>query len=555
MTRCAQGTGRVGKAQSSARFNAGGLRLPAGIVAVALVLFFVTSTPQRAQAQTFTPLYSFLGGAGDGSNPQGGLVIDSAGNLYGTTQLGGAQNYGTVFKIDTSNHETVLYSFKGGSDGVYPTSSLVMDSKGNLYGTTLGGGVPGGYGFGMGTAFKIDASGNETVVYAFQGGNDGMLPQAGLITDAAGNLYGTTVVGGPSGNGTVFKIDTSNQNTESVLYSFPSSDMNWTGGAFPYGGLVTDSAGNLYGTTSVGGTQGLGTVFKIDASGTESVLYSFKGGNDGRVPQASLIVDSSGSLYGTTYDGGSSLNNGSGFGTVFKIDTSGAESVLYSFKGGTDGAYLYSGLVMDSAGNLYGTTYEGGSSLNNGYGFGTVFKIDTSHNESVLYSFTGSDDGANPVAGLILDPSGNLYGTASNGDPSNHGTVFKIAMSVPFSQFSAKLDITAGPPPGFQLKALFTQGSGGAAIDPVAQGLTLSVGTYTVTIPPGSFQMTKKGTFVYVGTINGVELQSRILQLSANTYQMQIDASGVDLTSQTNPVPVTLSFGNNTGTVQVNAGQ
>jgi uncharacterized repeat protein (TIGR03803 family) len=263
-----------------------------------------------------------------------------------------------VFKLDTFGNETVLHSFNG-SDWSVPLAGLILDSTGNLYGTTYVGGT-----YNNGTVFKLDTSGNETVLYSFTGRSDGGGPYAGsLITDAVGNLYGTSSFGGAYTLGTVFKLDTFGH--EAVLHSFNGGD-GWA----PYGGLVMDAAGNLYGTTGLGGgstycSNGCGTVFELDSSGNETVLHSFTGsGGDGFIPLAGLIRDRRGNLYGTTAGGGAN-----GGGIVFKLDGSGRETVLHSFPG-NDLAYSNGGLLMDKAGNIYGTTFWGGDS-----GDGTVFKI------------------------------------------------------------------------------------------------------------------------------------------------------------------------------------
>ena len=386
-----------------------------------LVLLCATLTTGSLFAQSFLTLHSF-GGGSDGATPQAGLIRDAAGNLYGTTSGGGSGAQGTVFKIDTSNRESVRYSFTGVPDGATPQATLIMDAAGNLYGTTVGGGSSN-----EGTVFKIDTSNHESVLYSFTGGSDGATPLAGLIRDAAGNLYGTTYAGGSGGIGlgTVFKIDTSDH--ESVLHSFTGG----SDGESPEAGLIMDAAGNLYGTTFGGGSSRYGTVFKIDTSNHESVLYSFTGGSDGGDPQAGLIMDAAGNLYGTTSEGGS----GNAQGTVFKIDTSNHESVLYSFTGGSDGGGPQAPLIMDAAGNLYGTTFQGGIGVcAPAQGCGTVFKIDTSNHESVLYSFTGGSDGGNPQATVIMDAAGNLYGTTSQGGigvcapAPGCGTVFEFQM-------------------------------------------------------------------------------------------------------------------------------
>ena len=481
----AECSGRVGTDQinSSESSGCGWLRRPAGMVAAAVLFLLCLGAGQPAQAQTFTSVHSF--NWTDGAQPYDGLIMDSSGNLYGTTYYGGTASQGTVFKLDPSGTETVIHSFSG-TDGADPRAGLIMDSSGNIYGTTAGGGS-----LSAGTVFKIDSSGNFSVLYNFNptNGTDGADPYGGLVMDSTGNLYGTTQAGGTSpGYGTVFKIDTNNN--ENVLHSFTLAD-----GAFPYAGLVRDSTGNLYGTTTSGGTGGYGAVFKIDPAGNYSPLYNFTGGGDGEHPYGGLTMDSSGNLYGTTFQGGSAS-----VGTVFKIDPSGQETVIHNFTG-SDGSYPYDGLILDSSGNLYGTTTSGGTTISGGLAY--------------------------------------------------YGTAFKIALSVPFASFSVKLSTTAGPPPGFNLNALCTQGAGAPAIDPVAQGMTLTVGTYTVTIPPGSFAVTKKGWFVYNGTINGVSLGVRISQTGTNSYQVQVAGSGVDLTTLANPVTVTLTLGSNYGTTQI----
>ena len=353
-------------------------------------------------------LYSFTGLA-DGGNPYGGVIRDSAGNLYGTTGAGGTSGYGVVFKLDKAGQETVLYAFTGGADGGYSYAGVIRDSAGNLYGTTSSGGTAG-----YGVVFEVNTCGQETVLYSFTGGADGGYSYAGVIRGSAGNLYGTTSSGGIgqgyAGYGVVFKLSTAGQ--ETVLYSF-------TGGADggnPGAGVIHDSAGNLYGTTTSGGTAGQGVVFKLSTGGQETVLYSFTGGADGGYPSAGVIRDSAGNLYGTASYGGTA-----DVGVVFKVNTSGQETVLYSFAGGANGAYPYSGLVGDSAGNLYGTTYAGGTA-----GLGVVYKVDAAGQETVLYTFPPPHDGASPTAGVVRDSAGNLYGTTGAGGAQNAGVVYKL---------------------------------------------------------------------------------------------------------------------------------
>jgi uncharacterized repeat protein (TIGR03803 family) len=304
-----------------------------------------------------TVLYRFPGGTG-GYSPYAGVIRDSAGNVYGTTYSGGTANSGVVYKLDTGGHETVLYSFTGGADGSNPYAGVVRDSAGNLYGTTDYGGTANG-----GVIYKLDTAGQETVLYSFTRVAGEANPYSnGVIRDSAGNFYGTTPFGGTAGAGAVYKLDTAGQYT--VLYNF-------TGGAdgeYPNGDLVRDSSGNLYGTTEDGGT-GSGVVYKLDTAGTETVLYRFgAGGNwaDGAWPLGGVIRDSSGNLYGTTSYGGTA-----GWGVVYKLDTAGQQTVLYNFTLRADGGLLYTGVIRDAAGNLYGTTLWGGNQND-----GVVFKIE-----------------------------------------------------------------------------------------------------------------------------------------------------------------------------------
>jgi uncharacterized repeat protein (TIGR03803 family) len=387
----------------------------ANMLALTLVLAAGFSVPQTANAQTFQLLYQFRSGNG-GSQPFASLIRDSKGNLYGTTMIDGAYSYGTVFKISPAGKETVLYSFKGtGGDGANPVAPLVRDAAGNVYGTTENGGTFGGAcrAFGCGIVFKITPAGKETVLYQFTGtAGDGLNPGQGLVRDSAGNLYGTNFSGGAYGRGTVFKLDPTG--TETVLYSFGANNPD---GIFPFGGsLIRDSAGNLYGTTELDSSQS-GTVFKLDPNGTETILHFFNyGSGDGEDPYGTLVRDAAGNIYGVTNFGGTFGN-----GIVFKLDASNTETVLYSFSGtGGDGADPGGGLVRDRAGNLYGTTNSGGSAY-----LGTVFKLAIDGTETILHSFSGRD-GHLPQLGLVRDSKGNLYGTTQYGGAHGGGVVFKI---------------------------------------------------------------------------------------------------------------------------------
>jgi uncharacterized repeat protein (TIGR03803 family) len=355
-------------------------------------------------------LYSFTGGA-DGGVPEASVIGDGAGNLYGTTNSGGASNAGVVFRLNAKGQETVLYSFTGGADGGYPYSGVIRDAAGNLYGTTTYGG-----GADLGVVYKVDASGHETVLHSFTGAADGGHPNAGLILDAKGNLYGTAVNSGAEYGGVVFRMDP--MGNETVLHSFSGED-----GVEPYAGLIGDGAGNLYGTTFYGGTTGNGVVYKLDAKGNETVLYNFTGGADGGEPQSGVILDAEGNLYGTTLLGGTG-DCPEGCGVAYKLDAIGQESVLHSFTGGADGANGYGdpGLIRDTEGNLYGATSNGGGPAS----AGVLFELDPAGQESVLYTFPSGSDGANPHAGVIGDGKGNLYGTTYSGGPANAGVVYQV---------------------------------------------------------------------------------------------------------------------------------
>ena len=392
-----------------------GRRMRLGAASGALVfgivlgqLLVVTPLAEAQVHRTFTLLYSFKGDT-DGAQPHASLLRDADGNFYGTTEGGGPLKCGTVFKLDTTGAETVLYTFTGKpADGSLPMAGLIRDPAGNLYGTTFYGGASD-----FGTVFKLDTTGTETILHSFTGGTDGANPGAGLVRDGAGNLYGTTFYGGESGFGTVYKLD--RNGAETVLHSFAGSPLD---GQEPTAGLIRDAAGNFYGTTITGGASNLGTVYKLDTTGKETVLYSFTGRPDGKFPWAGLVRDAAGNFYGTTLYGGAS-----DFGTVYKLDTSGTETVLHSFTGHPDGRLPYAGLLRDAAGNLYSTASQGGASR-----YGTVFRLDTTGNFIILHSFAfGATDGITPMGGLIRDTAGNLYGTTLQGGAFGVGTVFKLS--------------------------------------------------------------------------------------------------------------------------------
>jgi len=383
------------------RFKAGGLALA--------VVFSALLVVQTVEAQSYTLLHSFGVRQSDGVLPETGLILDSAGNLYGTTAVGGSHGDGIVFKLDRSGKETILHDFRHGrDDGDWPVG-LLRDAAGNFYGATYQGGA-----YFSGTVFKLDANGVEIVLHSLGGRGDH--PLAGVVRDAAGNLYGTASLGGNpacnGGCGIVFKVNTSGK--ELLLHGFTGSPD----GRFPAADLIRDKAGNLYGTTLEGG-GGAGIVFKLGPKGFETVLYHFTVLANGEGPSGGLVRDASGNFYGVTAVGGDPTCS---CGVVYKLDKSGTLTVLYRFKGGSDGYRPIGTLVRDPAGNLYGATAGGGSTNN-----GTVFKLDTNGVETILHSFAGfPSDGSGPLAGLARDSAGNLYGTTYQGGTNNGGTAFKL---------------------------------------------------------------------------------------------------------------------------------
>jgi uncharacterized repeat protein (TIGR03803 family) len=408
----------------------------------------VSAQPAQAQSYKFKILHTFHGN--DGAGPIGQLVRDTIGNLYGVAAIGGMGKCqsngqrigcGTAFKMDNSGKMMWVHSFNG-AHGYEPQAGLFRDAAGNLYGTTVDGGRANNHicPSGCGLVFKLDKLGRqETVLHEFTGPPDGYFPESLLAHDSKGNLYGVTYIGGKGGVGTVFKINTAGR--ESILYNFTGG----SDGCFPRSGVVLDSVGNLYGVASQEGdgfcNSGLGVVFEIDTSGNETVLHTF-GGGDGAYPSSILLFDSEGNLYGTTQGGGdgSACDYQGGCGTVFRLspqgDGSWSETVLYNFcslSGCVDGLNPGGDLVRDKAGNLYGTA-DGGTNRNcNGEGCGVAFKLDTGGNETVLHSFTGGTDGAFPWLNA-MDATGSLYGAALQGGDANcHingipgcGVVFKI---------------------------------------------------------------------------------------------------------------------------------
>ena len=385
-----------------------------------------------ATAQTFTVIHAFNGPPSDGANPFAGLTVN--GNaLYGTTETGGSSCCGTIFKLTGDGVETNIYNFTGGADQGFPAGTMIRDSAGNLYGTTQHGSPGGG-----GSVFKLTPDGNLHTLYQFKNGTDGGDPLSSLVLDAAGNLYGTGAAGGNlncnegAGCGVVFKVDPNGN--ETVLYAFNAIAQ----GQFPTSSLLRDGAGNLYGTTPTGGDTtcnvpfGCGVIFKIMPSGQEQILHTFLGGNDGSFPSTGLTPDGHGGAYGGTSEGGGNGCFGAGCGIIYHIGAAGYH-VVYRFLGGpSDGFDPAANLIIDATGTLYGTTEYGGDLSCQPLGCGTVFKLDATGQETMIHALFWTTDGGAPRGPLVRDGAGNLYGTTSNWGPSTCnqygcGTVFKIA--------------------------------------------------------------------------------------------------------------------------------
>lgn len=415
------------------------LRIISEILATMAVTLILGGTAW-AQAK-FKTLHVFSGGA-DGNYPLANVVLDAAGNLYGTTVYGGAHGYGTVYKLTPNSNGTwaksILHSFAGGADGAYPYASLILDAAGDLYGTASDG-IPGG----PGNVFELkpngDGSWTNSVLYAFTGGSDGDLPVAPLIFDAQGNLYSVTDWGGaPTNWGEVFELTPNGDGTwtESVIYAF----TGYPDGGHPQGGLIFDAAGNMYSTTYWGGSRkcvvaGCGVVYELlpnaDGTWSDSILHTFRAGKDGADPGSALVFDSAGNLYGTTPYGSTDQSCEDNMcGTVFELTPDGSgswtEKILHNFTGNRDGGTPYGPLVLDAAGNVYGTASTGGP-----VGYGLVFELTPETGggwkETILHAFTDAPAfGADPGGGVIFDAAGNLYGTTTGDGFKTFGTVFEI---------------------------------------------------------------------------------------------------------------------------------
>jgi uncharacterized repeat protein (TIGR03803 family) len=521
-----------------------------GFRALGFAMTLAAAPMAASAAPGYTVLYTFTG-AGDGGQPLGTLLADSKGNLYGTTFGGGEFGKGTVFELTPPASagapwkESVLHSFSG-AEGDGPNAGLTADSSGALYGTTVSGGASKN-----GVVFKLTPGVATKALYSFKGRGrglkDGANPYGGVIVDLDGNLYGMTFNGGAFGKGAVFKL--APNGAETVLRSFSGRD-----GGYPMAGLIADAAGNLYGATTEGGASNNGVVFELAERPlfrAEMVIWQFTGGHDGGGPTANLTFDSNGNLYGTTVNGGAY-----GLGSVFKVAVNGNSSFpLHSFAG-VDGAHPSGSLIVDLAGNLYGTT-PGDAATN-----GTVFKIAPNGAITVLHYFEHKEQGDLPIAGLTADSNGNLYGTTSIGGASRQGTVFELtgtgflAKPVPFNAIIADLAIDFGKQPNtdsFNLTSLFFLGKTSPGIKPSTDAVSLAVGTFSSTLPAGSLKPNGSGAYQFAGTVNGVALQIQLTPTGQQKYSLTAAARNANLSGTSNPVSVTLTIGANTGTCSTTA--
>ena len=463
-------------------------------------------------------VYSFTGGA-DGAAPFAGLAADTHGNLFGTTTTHGAGNLGTVLELPSgAGAVTTMYAFTGPPDGATPYGGLLVDPQGNLFGTTSAGGT-----FGNGTVFEIPTGSSvPTILHSFTGA-DGANPRANLMMDPSGNLFGTTVNGGALGSGTVFEIPHSGGFF--TLHDF----TGFADGGAPYGGLLRDAAGNLFGTTFSGGGGHNGTLFEIPHGGGFTTLLSFTGTANGAKPTGQLTLDNAGNIFGTTSAGGAHGN-----GTIFVIAASaGSLTTLYSFTGGVDGASPYAGLTLDSSGDLFGTTFRGGA-----YARGTVFEIPFgASTPQTLYSFTGGADGLNPYGPVTVTTQGNIFGTTTGGGAAGLGTLISLAPTATTQLAVAQQpsDVQAGstmtPAVAINLETL-----GNAVNTHDDSSVTLSIltgpagatlgGTTTVQAHNGvatfnNLRLNRAGTYTLAaadGTLNAVALGSFVVRAGPATH-------------------------------------
>jgi uncharacterized repeat protein (TIGR03803 family) len=476
---------------------------------------------QVTPSGVLTPIYSFTNG-GDGGNTRGGLTLGTDGFFYGVATYAGSNGVGTVFRLATNGVFTLLYSFKtNGVDGAHPYAALVQGSNGDFYGTTESGGVGGG-----GIIFEITPGGALTILHSFTGsGTDGSEPFAPLIVAADGNIYGTTSYGGTRNSGTIFRMTP--QGSWTNLHSFTyGSD-----GALPWDALVQGTDGNFYGTTYEGGTYSYGTVFMITSAGVLTPLYSFSNGKDGGYPYGALVQGPNGNFYGTSH-GSSTFGAGTNsIGTIFEITSGGSLTTLYRFTNGLDGANPIAGLVLGTNGNLFGVAETGGvigwgGPIGSGsrivagtLGWGTVFTVTPGGAFTPLCEFPGETEGANPGAGLIQATNGLLYGITERGGSNDDGTVFQMSMD---GTVTTLYSFTAGNDGAVPAAALVQGNDGSFYGTTYGAGLSNAGSIFKIT-PAGA--LTTLHTFTN-GTDGGRPLAAMIQGTNGNFYGTTTSGGG-----------------------------
>jgi uncharacterized repeat protein (TIGR03803 family) len=354
------------------------------------------------QPSTYTVLHNFTGGTSDGQIPSAEVTLDASGNIYGTTDGGGANSEGTLFEITAGGTESLVHSFGASVDGTIPDGAVIFDASGNMYGTTNYGGPNDD-----GTLWERAADGTYTVLHSFDGTGDGDFIRGRLVEDTKGNLYGTALFGGANGDGTVFKY--TSRGKLKVLHAFSGTD-----GQYPEHGVVRDRHGNLYGVTAFGGANDQGSVYKIARDGTFTSLYSFTGKGDGGFLYGGLAIDRTGNLYGSTASYGAN-----GQGTVFKLAPNGTLTTLYSFVGGSSDVSEPEGDMLLVGKNLYSTAANGGTNTAGG-----VYEVTLAGTETVLEDFPATT-GDTYSAG-VTKSARTLYGTIESGGTDNDGVVFSL---------------------------------------------------------------------------------------------------------------------------------
>lgn len=464
-----------------------GWRPPVFLILV-FTLFFLSAS--LASGQTFKSLHIF-GAAPDGNYPHAAGAFDANGNMFGTTQWGGLNGAGTIWKVTKSGAFSIVYNFAGVADGEGLNGNVSFDAAGNMYGTAQYGGADN-----YGSVWKRTPAGAVTVLHAFTGGADGASPYGGVALDGIGNMYGTSS-NGALGSGTVWKIDSFG--TFSVLHAF----TGLADGANPGAGPTLDANGNLFGTcyagASIAGAYPQGCLWKVSNAGVFSVVHTFTGGVDGADPFASPTFDANGNMFGTTGYGGANFD-----GTLWKVDTNGVFSVVHTFSGTSDGSIPGSTVTFDPSGNMFGTASSGGANS-----FGTVWEITNKGVFTVLKNFNGGD-GDTPEGTPLLDANGNLFGTTVSGG-NGVGTIYEIAASTlaPKSVTTPSAVVTGGLPIIGTVQM--------SAIVPADTVVTLSAGDpnaqvpATVTVPAG----TSSATFTI--TTSPLYTKADIVNISA-TY-------------------------------------